>query len=217
MNLKEKLKAASDKRRLKRIERQKIENQRELIEYNKRQERYNDMLRDEAQKQKFLNNLNKIRINTFTKKMVTTIIAVCLMDIQITYILALMDRQQIAESLSTQICITIISVAFVYMVRAYFDSKAEHKNLDNKIKAELEEGLASKLQDVLSAAGINIDVSNIFNKDEDDCEDDNSPIKPPKFTYGSMEEDPSALDPGLHVNKKPKPNPTVPDEDGTVG
>ena len=211
LKFKEKIKAASEQRKLKKLERQKIENQRELIEYNKRQERYNDMLRDEAQKQKFLNNLNKIRINTFTKKMVTTIIAVCLLDIQITYILALMDRQQIAESLSTQICITIISVAFVYMVRAYFDSKAEHKNLDNRIKAELEEGLTSKLQDVLSSAGLNVDISGAFHKNDEEEEP-----KQQEFTY-NLNDDPTALDPGLHVNKKPKNNPNVPDDTGSVG
>ena len=55
----------------------------ELETYNKRQNKYNDMLRDETQKQKFLNNMNKIKINTFTKKMVTIILTVCIIDLQI--------------------------------------------------------------------------------------------------------------------------------------
>ena len=76
---------------------QKSKHKKELETYNKRQNKYNDMLRDETQKQKFLNNMNKIKINTFTKKMVTIILTVCIIDLQIPYILAFFGKEQVVE------------------------------------------------------------------------------------------------------------------------
>ncbi len=174
-----------------RLQREKIENEREREEYIKRQERYNDMLRDEAQKQKFINNMNKIKVNTYTKKMVAVIIIFSIMCITASYVLAFLDKGNTLEGLSTQLCITILGVSFVYMIRAYFDSKAEHKNLDNKIKEELEEGLVNKMNNMLSEAGLNINMNNIFNKDEDPADEESatSEINPPEI--------PSA---GLHYN-----------------
>jgi len=174
-----------------RLQREKIENEREREEYIKRQERYNDMLRDETQKQKFINNMNKIKVNTYTKKMVAVIIIFSILCITTSYVLAFLDKSNTLEGLSTQLCITILGVSFVYMIRAYFDSKAEHKNLDNKIKEELEEGLVNKMSNMLSEAGLNINMNNIFNKDEDTADEERttSEINPPEI--------PSA---GLHYN-----------------
>lgn len=138
----------------------------ELETYNKRQNKYNDMLRDETQKQKFLNNMNKIKINTFTKKMVTIILTVCIIDLQIPYILAFFGKEQVVEDLSGKLCTTILGVAFVYMIRAYFDSKAEHKNLDNEIKTELRDDIYRKIQDIFDEAGINIDTESFFDRDD---------------------------------------------------
>ena len=66
--------------------------------------------------------------------MVGLIIIMACVDLQLSYILAFLDKIQIAEELSKQVCTTILGVAFVYMVRAYFDSKAEYqtnKKIDN--------------------------------------------------------------------------------------
>lgn len=145
---------------------QKSKHKKELETYNKRQNKYNDMLRDETQKQKFLNNMNKIKINTFTKKMVTIILTVCIIDLQIPYILAFFGKEQVVEDLSGKLCTTILGVAFVYMIRAYFDSKAEHKNLDNEIKTELKDDICRKIQDIFDEAGINIDPESFFDKDD---------------------------------------------------
>jgi len=150
-------------------ERTKLENEKELEEYNRREEKYNDILRDQSQKQRFKRTLSNIKINTYTKKLVAIIMFICLIDLQFTYALAFMGKTQIAETLSTQICITILGVAFVYMIRAYFDSKAEHKNLDQKIIKDLENTLSGKINDAFNAAGINLDA------DEYICKDDEEP------------------------------------------
>ena len=190
---------------------EKLENKREQEEFVKRQELYNDMLRDEAQKQKFLNNMNKIKINTYTKKLVAIIIGVSLLDLQITYVLALLGKDQIAESLSVQICTTIISVAFVYMVRAYFDSRAEHKNLDYKIKNELEEGLKDKIQNVLSNAGLNINTEDIFDNEEEDNIEEEERRTPVDNDYNKST-------PGVvHYNKKAIDKSPRNEDDDSVG
>lgn len=180
------------------INKERLENKREQEEYIRRQERYNDMLRDEAQKQKFLRNMNKIKINTYTKKLVAVIITFCIVCISASYILAFFNKDNTLESLSTQLCITILGTAFVYMIRAYFDSKQEHKNLDNKIKEELEEGLKDKMQNILSEAGLNINIDDFENDEEEhnECVD--------KFEPGIV-----------HYNKKK--NEEENEDDGSVG
>ena len=99
----------------------------EAIEYNKKQEGYDDKLKDKAQKHRFKNALDAIRFPTFTKNLVALIVGVALIDLQLSYVLAFMDKQAIAESLSEKICDTIIAVAFAYIVRAYFDNRQEHR------------------------------------------------------------------------------------------
>ena len=92
MKLKEKIQKFKEKRKLAKIEKERIENELEAIEYAKRKERYNDMLRDEALKQKFLTNMSKIKINTYTKKMVAAILAFSILCISASYVLAFLDK-----------------------------------------------------------------------------------------------------------------------------
>ena len=183
MSIKSKYKQLKEKKEAAKLERQRLEDKREQEEYIKRQERYNDMLRDEAQKQKFIMSMSRIKINTYTKKMVTVILSFCIICIGASYVLAFMGKDNTLEALSTQLCITILGVAFVYMIRAYFDSKAEHRNLDNQIKEEIEEGLIGKMKDTLSNAGLtisNLVLNNNGDSIADDVsEDDLSEIKPP--------------------------------------
>ena len=149
-------------------EKQRVQNEKELEEFNRKQEKYNSMLREETQKQKFMNKMSTIKANTFTKKMVIIILAVCIIDMQLSYILAFFDKAQTIEGLSNQLCITILGVAFVYMVRAYFDSKAEHRNLDDSIKKDIESNIADKMNEALSAAGINnINAKDFIHEDEE--------------------------------------------------
>ena len=107
-------------------------NEKELNEYNRKQERYNNILKDEIQKQKFKNNFNKIRINTFTKRLVAVIIGICIIDLQFTYVLAFLGKVSTVEHLSTELCDTILGVAFAYIIRAYLDNRIEYKEIDQK-------------------------------------------------------------------------------------
>lgn len=118
--------------------------------------------RDKKRDRGIHGQLKRIKVDTFTKALVGIITIVALIDLQLSYILAFMDKIQIAESLSTQICITILGVAFVYMIRAYFDTMAE--NSKEVTKEEIEKTVASKIQSTLGNAGINIDLETLLNK-----------------------------------------------------
>lgn len=124
--------------------------------------------RDKKREKSISGQLKKIRVDTFTKALVGIITIVALIDLQLSYILAFMDKIQIAESLSTQICITILGVAFVYMIRAYFDSKAENNN--TVTKEEIEKAVAQKIQNILSQANINIDLNMLLNNNTSQCD-----------------------------------------------
>lgn len=129
--------------------------------------------RDKRRDKGIHGQLKKIKVDTFTKALVGIITIVALIDLQLSYILAFMDKIQIAESLSTQICITILGVAFVYMIRAYFDTRAEHKE-DGLIKTELDEVTISEIQNTLSRAGININLHDIINNKSLDIKNENN-------------------------------------------
>lgn len=118
--------------------------------------------RDKKRDRGIHGQLKRIKVDTFTKALVGIITIVALIDLQLSYILAFMDKIQIAESLSTQICITILGVAFVYMIRAYFDTRAE--NNKEVTKEEIEKTVAGKIQSTLGNAGINIDLETLLNK-----------------------------------------------------
>ena len=129
--------------------------------------------KEKTQRKKLRDQIKSIRVDTFTKALVAFITLVSLIDLQLSYILAFMDKMAIAEDLSKHICTTILGVAFVYMIRAYFDTKAE-KNFEAKM---VEESIASKVSGVLSDAGINVDaVKGIFNNnsEEEDIELNNN-------------------------------------------
>lgn len=153
--------------KLTRLQIKRLNDQKEMEEYNAREEEYMDKLRDEEQKYRFLSKMDNIKRTTYTKKMVSVILLVCILDIQLSYILAFFDKGQVVDSLSNQLCLTILGVAFAYMIRAYFDSKAEHKNLDNDIKKELNDSLSSKIDNVFKSAGLNIDVNKFLNPAND--------------------------------------------------
>lgn len=167
MKVFDKFKKYIHKRTLSKEERRRLEDMEQLEEFEARQERYNDMLRDETQKQQFLNKMHQIKKTTYTKKMVAIILFVALLDIQLSYVLAFFDKGQVIEGLSNQLCITILGIGFAYMIRAYFDSKAEHANLDNKIKDELKSNLADKIDKAFSAAGLNTRAEDFLSKEDE--------------------------------------------------
>lgn len=106
-------------------------------------------------KKKLKDQLKSIRVDTFTKALVLFIIVIALIDLQLSYILAFFNKIQIAEELSKQVCTTILGVAFVYMIRAYFDSKAEHNN--ESVKRAIEQEIANKVSSISLEANINED------------------------------------------------------------
>lgn len=100
----------------------------EIEEFNNKQEELDSKLKNNNQKYSFKNKLSRMKFETYTKRLVFIVVLVCLIDLQLSYILAFLGKDQIAESLSTQICITILGTVITYLIRAYFDTKAEKKN-----------------------------------------------------------------------------------------
>jgi putative alpha-1,2-mannosidase len=189
--------------------------EREAEKYNHRQEKYDDELRKVEQKTTFKTKLSRLKFPTYTKNLVAIIILICLIDLQITYILAFMDKVQIAEELSKQLCTTILGVAFVYMVRAYFDSKAEHNNNketvdDNKIKKELDTLVNSKLssviQDFADNVGVEFPLNEILNSttgsldDEVPVNDEIPDEEEPNVNIISAEIDADSMDVSKPIN-----------------
>lgn len=79
---------------------------------------------------------------TFTKLWVSVLLIIAVFDLQLSYILAYLGRDIIAETLSVAIVTEIIGVVGVYMVRAFFDTYFEKKHereVEEKDK-EIEEG-----------------------------------------------------------------------------
>lgn len=78
-------------------------------------------------------------LETFTKISVTLILIVSLIDLQLSYILAFLGREQIAESLSSNIAITIIGVMLGYFLKSLFETffeKREKRLLSQTNKEE---------------------------------------------------------------------------------
>ena len=66
-------------------------------------------------------------LETYTKKAVTIILVVALIDLQLSYVLAFLGKDQIAESLSTTIADTIVGVMLGYFLKALFETFFEKR------------------------------------------------------------------------------------------
>lgn len=86
-----------------------------------------------------ISRIKKKKINifeTFTKFWVSLLMINAVVDMNLSYILAFLGREQIAETLSIAVVTEIIGVMAVYLVRAFLDSHfeakdvIEHKKLD---------------------------------------------------------------------------------------
>jgi hypothetical protein len=64
---------------------------------------------------------------TYSKRMVKSIMTVALIDLQLTYVLAFLGKEQIAETLSSDICHTIIGIGLGYFMKSYFETKKEEE------------------------------------------------------------------------------------------
>lgn len=77
---------------------------------------------------KKLKNQSPKIFETFTKLWVSILLIVSVIDLQLSYLLAYLGREQIAESLSVAVVTEIIGVITIYMIRAYFDTRTEKKH-----------------------------------------------------------------------------------------
>lgn len=66
-------------------------------------------------------------LETFTKKAVAGILIVSMLDLQLSYLLAFLGKEQIAESLSSTIATTIIGVMLGYFLKALFETFLEKR------------------------------------------------------------------------------------------
>ena len=64
---------------------------------------------------------------TFTKKWVSQLMYVAMFDIQLSYLLAFMGKEQIAETLSITVVTEIIGVMAVYFVKSFLETKEQEK------------------------------------------------------------------------------------------
>lgn len=77
--------------------------------------------------------VNRFR-KTYSKKMVSLVLTISLIDLQLSYVLAFAglilgrDTIPIAEDLSKVICIEIIGVCVGYFCKSFFETKEEEKN-----------------------------------------------------------------------------------------
>lgn len=74
---------------------------------------------------------------TYTKAAVSIILAVALIDMQLSYILAFMGKEQIAESLSSTITEVVVGVMFSYCLKALFETYFEKR--EERLKREFED------------------------------------------------------------------------------
>lgn len=64
---------------------------------------------------------------TYTKKAVTIILTVSLIDLQLSYILAFIGQVEIAESLSSTIATTVVGVMLGYFMKALLETFLEKR------------------------------------------------------------------------------------------
>lgn len=82
------------------------------------------------------------RYHTYTKKMMTRIINVALIDMQFPFLLAFLGRSEIAETLGGLIVTEIIGVFIVYCAKSFFETKEEQQmrlkeqNMYNETESE---------------------------------------------------------------------------------
>lgn len=78
-------------------------------------------------KEKKQEKITKGWLKTYSKKAVTLILAVCLIDLQLSYLLAFLGKEQIAETLSSQIATVIVGVMIGYFLKALFETFFEKR------------------------------------------------------------------------------------------
>lgn len=78
-------------------------------------------------------------LETYTKRAVAVILAVSLIDLQLSYVLAFMGQVQIAESLSSTIASTVVGVMLGYFLKALFETFFEKREERLRSKEGIQE------------------------------------------------------------------------------
>lgn len=144
----------------------KEKHKKQIEKINEYQEELDRKYKEEKQKYTFKSLLSRLKSESYTKTIVAIVVFVALIDLQLSYVLAFLDKEQIAETLSVQVCITILGTVLVYIIREYFDAKAEKREEmikegilgDNKksssIKKDLENMVNTKINELVVNSGI---------------------------------------------------------------
>ena len=67
------------------------------------------------------------RRNTFSKKAVKYILIIAMIDLQLSYVLAFLGREQIAETLSVTVVVEIVGVMLGYFLKSFKETKEEEQ------------------------------------------------------------------------------------------
>lgn len=78
-------------------------------------------------------------LETYTKRAVAVILAVSLIDLQLSYVLAFMGQVQIAESLSSTIASTVVGGMLGYFLKALFETFFEKREERLRSKEGIQE------------------------------------------------------------------------------
>lgn len=145
-------------------EKEKEKYEKEIMHHNKKQEEYNMKIKTEKQKYDFKRILSKFKFETYTKRLIAFVVLISIIDLQFSYILAFLGREEIAETLSVQICTTLLGTVIVYVIRAYFDTKAEKHNemIKNGYISEYNgrKDIVKKIKELTNKIENNIDAEN---------------------------------------------------------
>lgn len=92
-------------------------------------------------------------LTTFTKRAVTAILIFSILDLQLSYLLAFMGKDQIAESLSSTIASTVIGVMIGYFLKSLFETFFEKREERLRRKEEYMAGETETIETEESGNG----------------------------------------------------------------
>lgn len=67
------------------------------------------------------------RKNTYTKKLVKWILAISMIDLQLSYVLAFLGKTEIAENLSMTVVTAIVGTVVTYCIKSFKETKEAEK------------------------------------------------------------------------------------------
>lgn len=91
---------------------------------------------------------------TYTKQMMSRIINIALLDMQLPFILALIGRPEIAETLGGIIVTEVIGVFLVYCAKSFFETREEEnirlkeKELETDLKEEKDPDEPDEMEEI---------------------------------------------------------------------